>query len=82
MMAKNQMNLNVIKRMNKGEKLKQLASHYLKLIKNDVPWIGVENIYNIYLKHHPIRMDIQNDLNNMDHGFRTSYNCHHELKWW
>jgi hypothetical protein len=37
MMAKNQMNLNVIKRMNKGEKLKQLASHYLKLIKNDVP---------------------------------------------
>jgi len=36
MMTKKQMNLNVIKRMNKGGKLKQLASYYLKFIEDDV----------------------------------------------
>lgn len=76
------MNLKAIKRTNKGEKLGQLASHYLKLLKNGFTWNGVENLYNIYLKHHLIRMDIQNDPNNMDHGFTTSYDCHLELKWW
>jgi hypothetical protein len=32
MMTQKQRNLKAIKRMNKGEKLGQLASHYLKLL--------------------------------------------------
>jgi hypothetical protein len=76
------MNLKAIKRTNKGEKLKQLASHYLKFLEDGITWNGVENVCNVYLKHHPIRMDIQNDSNNMDHGFKNSYNCHLKLKWW
>ncbi len=32
MMTQEQRNLKVVKRMNKGEKLGQVASHYLKLL--------------------------------------------------
>jgi hypothetical protein len=61
------------------EKLKLLVSFHLKLLKNDLTWDGVESICYIYLKHHPIRVDIQSGSNTMDHYFATTPNCHVEL---
>jgi hypothetical protein len=79
MMIEEQKNLKTIKRMNQKKKLEQLASLCLKLLENRLMQDGVENVYNIYLKHHPIRMGIQNDPNTMDHNFTTSFNYHLQL---
>jgi hypothetical protein len=43
---------------------------------------GVESVYNVYLKHHPIKMGIQSGLNTMDHNLTTSSNYHPEVIWW
>jgi hypothetical protein len=67
--------------MNKGEKLEQLASLCLKFFENRLMPNGVENVYNIYLKHYPIRMGIQNGPNTMDHNLTTSFNYHLQLIW-
>jgi hypothetical protein len=82
MMIKKQRNLNAIKRTNKKEKLEQLASHYMKFLEDGLIRNGVESVYNVYLKHHPIRMGIQSGLNTMDHGLTTSFNRHPKLIWW
>jgi hypothetical protein len=73
MMTKKQKHLNVIKWTNKKEKLGELVFYYPKLIKDGLTWNGVENIHNVYLKHHPIRMGIQNGPNIMDHGLTTFF---------
>jgi hypothetical protein len=72
MMTKKQKNLKNIKRMNKREKLGQLASHCVKFLENDLTQDGVESVCNIYLKHHPIMMD---------HGLINSFNYHPKLIW-
>jgi hypothetical protein len=51
------------------------------LLKNGLMQDNVENIYNVNLKHHPIKMGIQNGFNNMDHNLMT-FNHHLELIWW
>jgi len=81
MMIKIQRNLKAIKKMNKREKLGQLASHCLKFFENDLAQDGVESICNIYLKHHPIMTGIQNGPNTMDHGLTNSFNRHFKLIW-
>jgi hypothetical protein len=73
MMTKKQKNLNVIKWMNKEEKLKELVFYCSKLLEDGLTWNGVESIYNVYLKHHPIRMGIQIGLNTMDHNLPTFF---------
>ncbi len=78
-MIEEQRNLKTMKRMNKVEKLEQLVSLCLKLLENRFMPNGVENVYNIYLKHHPIRMGIQNGPNNIDHSLTTSFNYHLQL---
>ncbi len=75
-MIEKQRNLNAIKKMKKREKLRQLASHCPKLLEDGFMQNGVESIYNVYLKHHPIKMGIQSGLNTMDHGVTTSFNHH------
>jgi hypothetical protein len=55
--------------MNKKEKLGQLVSCYPKFLKDGFTWNVVKNICNVYLKHHPIKMDIQSGPNTMDHSF-------------
>jgi hypothetical protein len=49
MVAKEKGNLLTIIGLNKGEKLKQLASYCTKLLKYSFPWNGVEGICNIHL---------------------------------
>jgi hypothetical protein len=71
--------LKAIKKTNKREKLKQLASFCPKFLKDDLMWFGVENICDVYLKHHPIMMGAQNGLDIMDHNFITSSNHHSKL---
>ncbi len=72
-MTEEQKNLNVIKWTNKREKLRELVFYYLKFLEDGLTWNGVENIYNVYLKHHPIRMGIQSGPNTMDHGLTTFF---------
>jgi hypothetical protein len=74
--------LKAIKRTNKREKLGQLTSFCPKFLKDDLIWFSVENICDVYLKHYPIRMGIQNGLDIMDHNFITFSNCHSNLIWW
>jgi len=76
MMIEKQRSLNAIKRMNKEKKLGQLASHCPKLLGDGLMWNGVKSVYNVYLKHHPIKMGIQSGPNTMDHGLTTSFNHH------
>jgi hypothetical protein len=45
--------------LKKGEILKQLASCYMKIMKNDSLRDGVKNICDIHLQHHSIGMHIQ-----------------------
>jgi hypothetical protein len=47
-----------IKGPNKREKLKQLASCHMKLLKYGSIGDGVENIYNIHMYHHLVGMDV------------------------
>jgi hypothetical protein len=82
MMNEEQKNLNVIKWTNKREKLRKLMFYYLNFLEDDLMWYGVENIYNVYLKHHPIKMGIQSGLNTMDRDFITFFNHHPKLIWW
>jgi hypothetical protein len=63
-------------------KSKKIAPWYPKFLKNGLTWNDVESIYNVNLKHHPIKMGIQIGFNNMDHNLMTSSNCHLELIWW
>jgi hypothetical protein len=81
MMTKKQNNLKAIKKMNKGEKLGQLASCYPKLLKDGLTRDGIENTHNVYRKHHPIKMGIQNGMKTMDHNLTTSSNYHLESIW-
>jgi hypothetical protein len=71
MMTEEQKNVNVIKWTNKGEKLRDFMSYYPKFLENGLTWNGVESIYNVYLKHHPIKMGIQSGPNTMDHGLKN-----------
>jgi hypothetical protein len=67
--------------MNKGEKLGQLASRYSKLLEIDFTQNGVKSVYNVHLKHHPIRTGIQNGSDTMYHDFITSSSDHLKLIW-
>jgi len=69
--TKEKRSLKGIKGINKWEKLKQLASHHLKLLEHGLKQDGVENIHYLHLKHHLIEMDIQNNLNTMNQNFST-----------
>jgi len=62
--------------MNNKKKLGQLVFCYSKFLKSGFTRDGVGNISNVSLKHHPIKMDIQNGPNIMDHSFITSFNHH------
>ncbi len=55
---------------------------YLKLLEDGLTRNGVENVCNVDLKHHPIKMGIQSGLNTMDHKLTTISNHHPELIWW
>jgi hypothetical protein len=81
MMTKEQNNLKAIKIMNKKEKLRQLASYCSKLLKNGLMQDGVENTCNVYPKHHPIKMGIQNGLKTINHSLTTSSSYHLESIW-
>jgi hypothetical protein len=78
-MIKEQRNLKGIREMNKGGKLKQLATHHLMFLKDGLMRDGFKSIFCIHLKHHPIGVDIQNGLNTMDHCFTTTHNHHVKL---
>jgi hypothetical protein len=65
----------------KREKLKQLGSYYLKFLKDGITLYGVQNICNVYLKHHSIKMGIQNCSNTMNNDFITFSNYQPELIW-
>jgi hypothetical protein len=67
--------------MNKGKKFGQLTFRFLKLLEDDLMQYGVENICNVYLEQHPIKMGILSGLNTMHHDFTTSFNHHPELIW-
>lgn len=67
--------------MNKGEKLKQLATCHSMFLKDGFTRDGVKSIFCIHLKHHPIGVDIQNGLNVMEHCFTTTFNHHFKLMW-
>ncbi len=81
MMTKEQRSLKGIKRINKWEKLKQLASHHSKFLEHGLKQDGVENIRYLHLKPHLIKMDIQNSLNTMNQNFATTLNHHTKLMW-
>ncbi len=80
-MTKEQRKLKGIKGINKREKIKQIASYCLKLLKNGLTQVGVEVICYIHLKHHTIKVDIQSGLNTMDHCLTTILNFHAKLMW-
>jgi hypothetical protein len=42
-------------------------------------WNGVKGVHYIHLKHHPIEMDIQNNLKTINHWLTTTSNYHAEL---
>lgn len=73
-MTKEQRKLKDTEGMNKWEMLKQLISCHLKFLEDGFMQDGVENVHYIYLKHHPIGVDIQSCLNTMDHYFATTPN--------
>jgi hypothetical protein len=81
MMTKEQKNLKAIKKKNKIKKLGCLVSYYSKFLEDGLMPHGVESVCNVYLKHHPIRMGIQSDPNNMDHDLVTFFNCEPEFIW-
>jgi hypothetical protein len=70
-MTEVQRNLKAIKITNKREKLRQLPLFSPKFVKNGLMQNSVESICNVNLKHHPIKMGIQNGYNTMDHGVTT-----------
>jgi hypothetical protein len=73
------MNLKGLKGTNKKEKIKQLASYHSKLLEDGPMQDGVKSVHYVHLKHHPIGMNTQSNLNAMDHYFVTTFNHHVEL---
>jgi len=57
-MIKKKIKLKAIKKNKQKRKVETTNLSLLKVFKNGFTWNGVENIYNVYLKHHPIRMGI------------------------
>jgi hypothetical protein len=70
------------KKIEQKEKLWQLAPCCPKLLEDGLTQDGAENVCNVYLQHHPIRMGLQSSLNNMEHNLTTSFNHHPKLIWW
>jgi hypothetical protein len=78
-MISEQKKLKGIKRMNKREKSKWLASYHSKLLVDGLMQNVVEHVGYIHLKHHLIKVDIQNNLNTMDQCLETAFNLHIKL---
>jgi len=78
-MTLEQKKLKGIKRMNKREKLRQLASYHSKFLKDGLMQNVVEHVHYIHLKHHLTKVDIQNNLNSMDQCLKTTPNHHIKL---
>jgi hypothetical protein len=62
--------------LKKYKKLEQLAAYYTKLLKDGFSKDGVENICDIYLQQHPIKMHIQSYTNTMNHYFTFTLDYH------
>ncbi len=58
MMAKKNKNLLSIKEPNNGGKVKQLAFHDTKFLKDGYSGHGVESNYDVHLLHHLIKLDV------------------------
>jgi hypothetical protein len=80
MMTKEQRQLMGIKKTNKKEEHIKLASCRTKLFENGLKQDGVKCIHHINLQHHPIGMDIQNNLNIMHHRLTPATNYHAKLQ--
>jgi RNA-binding protein YhbY len=65
--------------MNKREKPRQLTSYHLKFLEDGLMQNVVEHIHYIHLKHHLIKVDIQNNLNTMDQCLETTLIHHIKL---
>jgi hypothetical protein len=57
-MAKKNKNLLSIKEPNNGGKVKQLAFHDTKFLKDGYSGHGVESNYDVHLLHHLIKLDV------------------------
>jgi hypothetical protein len=64
-----------IKGPKKKENSKQLNFCYAKFLEYGFPKDGVESICDVHLEHHPIIMDVQCNLNTMNHHFAPMLNC-------
>jgi hypothetical protein len=42
---------------------------------------GIEGNHNIHLKHQPIGMDVQSNLDTMNHNLTFALNSHTKLMW-
>jgi hypothetical protein len=56
------------------EKLRQLPPYCSKFLENGLMRNDVKSVNNVNLKHHPIKLGIQNGPNTMDHNLITSFN--------
>jgi hypothetical protein len=81
MMIEVQRNRKAIKKMEQKEKVVIINPHCLKLLEGGLTRDDVENVCNVYLEHHPIRMGIQSGPNTMDHALATSSNHNLGLIW-
>jgi hypothetical protein len=79
MMIKKQGQLLGIKRTNKKEEHRELASYYTKLLEDGLMQDVVKCVCHIHLQHHPIGMDIQSSLNTLHHHLTPTPNYHAKL---
>jgi hypothetical protein len=80
MMTKEQKQLMGIKKTNKKKEQIKMAFYYKKLLENGLMKDKIKCIRHIHLQHHPIGMDIKNNLNIMHHRLTPTINYHAKLQ--
>jgi hypothetical protein len=76
--AEKKKNLSHIKEPNNGEKVKQLASHDIKFLKDGSSGHGVESNYDVHLLHHLMKLDVLNNLDTINHHLTRTPNLPHQ----
>jgi hypothetical protein len=79
MKIKEQWQLLGIKRTNKREEHRQLASYCTKFLEDCLMQDVIKCVCHIHLQHCPIGMDIQSSSNTLHHHLTLALNCHAKL---
>jgi len=70
-----------IKCMNKGDKLYDVPTFYMKFLKYDLFWHWIKGICHVQLENNLVGLKVQGAFDAMDYNFTSTLGCYSKLVW-